>query len=170
MSASKMALCMIVKNEAVIIERCLASVAPHIDCYVILDTGSTDDTVGLIRQFFLRRGIPGCVHHGSFRNFETTRNEALHLAEQSADLAFDYLLLLDADMEFFAEPGWRDDLRGASVYTSRNYQQALMEFVRWHQAERRAAADWETLQRDDFRSYLRFLGRNRLSRSATQLR
>lgn len=117
MSASKMALCMIVKNEAVIIERCLASVAPHIDCYVILDTGSTDDTVGLIRQFFLRRGIPGCVHHGSFRNFETTRNEALHLAEQSADLAFDYLLLLDADMEFFAEPGWRDDLRGASVYT-----------------------------------------------------
>ena len=60
--------------------------------------------------------------------------------------------------------------RGASVYTSRNYQQALMEFVRWHQAERRAAADWATLQRDDFRSYLRFLGRNRLSRSATQLR
>ena len=60
--------------------------------------------------------------------------------------------------------------RGASVYTHRNYQQALTEFVRWHQSEHRVPVIWEKFQRDDFRSYLRFLGRNRLSRSATQLR
>jgi integrase/recombinase XerC len=60
--------------------------------------------------------------------------------------------------------------RGASVYTQRNYQQALTEFARWHLAERKVAAEWEKLQRDDFRSYLRFLGRNRLSRAATALR
>ena len=60
--------------------------------------------------------------------------------------------------------------RGASVYTQRNYQQALIEFARWHLEERRSAAVWEKLQRDDFRGYLRYLGRNNLSRSATQLR
>jgi site-specific recombinase XerD len=60
--------------------------------------------------------------------------------------------------------------RGASVYTQRNYRQALTEFARWHEAERKAPPAWEKLQRDDFRGYLRFLGRNNLSRAATQLR
>lgn len=60
--------------------------------------------------------------------------------------------------------------RGASEYTQRNYRQALTEFARWHLAERKASVDWVALQRDDFRSYLRYLGRNRLSRAATALR
>jgi len=60
--------------------------------------------------------------------------------------------------------------RGASVYTQRNYQQALIEFARWHLVERKSPAVWEKLQRDDFRSYLRYLGRNNLSRAATALR
>jgi site-specific recombinase XerD len=60
--------------------------------------------------------------------------------------------------------------RGASAYTQRNYGQALMEFARWHQAERQSPPAWEKLQRDDFRNYLRFLGRHNLSRAATQLR
>lgn len=60
--------------------------------------------------------------------------------------------------------------RGASEFTQRNYRQALIEFARWHVAERKAAVAWEKLQRDDFRSYLRFLGRNNLSRAATALR
>jgi site-specific recombinase XerD len=60
--------------------------------------------------------------------------------------------------------------RGASVYTQRNYEQALIEFARWHLTEQKSAAVWEKLQRDDFRSYLRYLGRQQLSRSAIQLR
>jgi len=60
--------------------------------------------------------------------------------------------------------------RGASVYTQRNYRQALTEFARWHLEERKSAAAWEKLQRDDFRAFVRFLGRNHLSRAATQLR
>jgi integrase/recombinase XerC len=60
--------------------------------------------------------------------------------------------------------------RGASIYTQRNYQHALAEFQAWHQAERRSAPAWEQLQRDDFRGYLRFLGRQNLGRAATQLR
>jgi integrase/recombinase XerC len=60
--------------------------------------------------------------------------------------------------------------RGASVYTQRNYGQALAEFVRWHVGERKSAPAWEKLQRDDFRAFVRFLGRNNLSRAAVQLR
>ena len=60
--------------------------------------------------------------------------------------------------------------RGASIYTQRNYRQALIEFFRWHHGERQQPPAWSGLQRDDFRDYLRFLGRGNLSRAAIQLR
>src|SRR5438034_11181372 len=60
--------------------------------------------------------------------------------------------------------------RGASVYTQRNYRQALTEFFRWHQQEQQRPPEWDKLQRDDYRSYLRCLGRGELSRAAIQLR
>lgn len=60
--------------------------------------------------------------------------------------------------------------RGASAYTQRNYAQALAEFQRWHHGERKQLPAWDGLQRDDFRSYVRFLGRQNLSRAAVQLR
>ena len=60
--------------------------------------------------------------------------------------------------------------RGASVYTLRNYRQALNDFYRWHQRDRQRPPEWDKLQRDDYRSYLRCLGRGKLSRAAIQLR
>src|ERR1051325_7953144 len=60
--------------------------------------------------------------------------------------------------------------RGASVYTQRNYRQALAEFSNWHNHERKQPVAWKTLERDDFRAYLRYLGRNHLGRAAIQLR
>jgi integrase/recombinase XerC len=60
--------------------------------------------------------------------------------------------------------------RGASAYTQRNYRHALLEFCNWHQQERGRPAAWIELQRDDFRAYVRFLGRNKMARSPIQLR
>ena len=60
--------------------------------------------------------------------------------------------------------------RGASVYTQRNYAQALAEFEKWHREERQQSPKWEALQRDDFRSFVRSLGRHELGRAAIQLR
>ena len=60
--------------------------------------------------------------------------------------------------------------RDASIYTQRNYEQALREFRRWHQTEAGGDPVWEQLQRDDFRNYLRHLGRQKLGRAAIQLR
>src|SRR5947209_6016215 len=60
--------------------------------------------------------------------------------------------------------------RGASVYTQRNYRHALVEFSAWHLSDRKTAPAWGKLQRDDFRAFLRFLGRQNLGRAAIQLR
>ena len=68
--------------------------------------------------------------------------------------------------------------RGASVYTQRNYSQALTEFFRWQiqslksevQAQSRVGGRVGKISRDDFRAFVRFLGRNNLSRAAMQLR
>lgn len=59
---------------------------------------------------------------------------------------------------------------GFSTYTQRNYGQALLEFRKWHQEERGQPPLWELLQRDDFRTYLRYLGRHNLGRASIQLR
>ena len=60
--------------------------------------------------------------------------------------------------------------RGASAYTQRNYSQAVTEFHKWHEEERQQPPAWKSLRRDDFRAYLRFLGRHNLGRAAIQLR
>jgi len=76
--------------------------------------------------------------------------------------------MLDAQAERFLTHLATD--RGASVYTQRNYRLALAEFSEWHKEERKAVPEWAKLQRDDFRAYLRFLGRKNLGRAGTQLR
>src|SRR5215471_20256184 len=101
---------MIVKNEALNIERCLIAVAPVISAWVICDTGSTDDTPAIVERFFRERRIPGEIHRFPFVNFEQSRNEALERARASP-LAFDYLLFADADMELVVDDvGFRANL------------------------------------------------------------
>jgi glycosyltransferase involved in cell wall biosynthesis len=101
-NAKALCLNMIVKNEVANLERCLVSVADHIACWVIGDTGSTDGTQDFIRAFFAARNIPGELHSFPFHNFEQARNAALDCAYYSP-LAYDYLLLDDADMELVVE-------------------------------------------------------------------
>jgi integrase/recombinase XerC len=60
--------------------------------------------------------------------------------------------------------------KDASIYTQRNYRQALLEFFAWFKKQRGTGPDWSALRRDDFRDFLRFLGRGQLSRAAIQLR
>ncbi len=60
--------------------------------------------------------------------------------------------------------------RGASEYTQRNYRAALGEFLAWRRTQGEDSTDWTTLERDDFRAYLRYLGRQKLGRAAVHLR
>jgi glycosyltransferase involved in cell wall biosynthesis len=113
-SGKTICLNMIVKNEVANLERCFRSVADHISCWVIGDTGSTDGTQQLIEHFFTARGIPGELRSFAFENFAQARNEALDRARASA-LPFDYILLTDADMELTVQnPAFSQDLTGAA--------------------------------------------------------
>src|SRR5262245_12409783 len=114
----RLCLNMIVRNEAAILERCLASVAPWIDYYVIGDTGSTDGTQDLIASFFAARKIEGEVHSFPFKDFGQARNRALSLCRASKG-AFDYALLTDADMELVVDDASFRDRLEASAYVVR---------------------------------------------------
>ena len=108
---------MIVRDEAAIIERCLAAAAPWIDAYAIHDTGSTDGTPEIVRSFFERHGVPGRVTHGRFDDFAQARNESLAEArDTAAAYDVDYLLLCDADMELVVEDAAFRDSLTAAVY------------------------------------------------------
>lgn len=85
-------LCMIVKNEAGVIERCLESVKDLVDHWVISDIGSTDGTQDLIHGAL--KGIPGELHADPWVNFGRNRTLNISHARGKAD----YLLLIDADM------------------------------------------------------------------------
>jgi len=77
---------MIVRDEAERLERCLSSVAGFVDEMVLLDTGSTDDTVAIAER------CGAVVHHLSWPgDFAPARNAAL------THVRGDWVLVLDAD-------------------------------------------------------------------------
>ncbi len=91
---------MIVKNEGDRILRALEAAKPVISTFAILDTGSTDATVEIIREWAAENGLDGIVGVGQFVDFSQARNQALDLARSwRLDHKFDFLLLQDADME-----------------------------------------------------------------------
>jgi glycosyltransferase involved in cell wall biosynthesis len=92
-SAEKKTIClnMIVKDEKDVIERCLNSVKPIIDYWVVVDTGSMDGTQDIIKDCM--KDIPGELHERPWKNFAHNRNEALDFARSKAD----YVLIMDAD-------------------------------------------------------------------------
>jgi glycosyltransferase involved in cell wall biosynthesis len=111
---SRLCLSSIVKSESARIERMLKSVLPYISCWAITDTGSTDDTVTKIEKFFADAGVPGRISHCEFIDWSQARNFAL--ADARAMGGFDYILLVDADMELGAlDKTWASNLT-APVY------------------------------------------------------
>jgi len=82
---------MIVKDESEVIERCLASVKPLIDHWIIVDTGSSDGTQKIIQEFM--KDVPGKLYERKWVDFSHNRNEAMALAKGHGD----YLLFIDAD-------------------------------------------------------------------------
>ena len=92
MRTPEIILVMIVRNESAVIERCLDSVRPLLSGWLIVDTGSTDDTISRIEDAL--SDLPGEVHQREWIDFGHNRTEALTLARGLGT----HLLLLDADM------------------------------------------------------------------------
>lgn len=94
---NRIGLCMIVKNESAIIERCLSSLIDIIDEYLIVDTGSTDNTIEKIQSFFTKHSkVTGKVLTHEWKNFG--HNRTLSMQEAQSHLTVDWLLTIDADM------------------------------------------------------------------------
>jgi glycosyltransferase involved in cell wall biosynthesis len=78
--------CMIVKNEAKNLARCLESVKDYVDEIVVMDTGSTDETVAIAQSYGAKVG-----HFTWIDDFSAARNASLALATS------DWVLAIDAD-------------------------------------------------------------------------
>lgn len=86
-------LCMIVKDEEKCIERCLESMLPYIDRYDITDTGSSDNTKQVIKDFFDKHGVPGEVYEMTWLGFGKSRTQSLRNCDGKATYAW----VIDAD-------------------------------------------------------------------------
>jgi len=117
----RLLLCMNVKNEARVIERCLDSALSIADGWVICDTGSTDATVDVVHSAAARWGRPGRVVHHPWRNFGFNRTLSAQAARAQAEewgwsRERTYLLLLDADMIVEPAPEFDKQALEAAYY------------------------------------------------------
>jgi glycosyltransferase involved in cell wall biosynthesis len=115
---------MIVKNEAHIITRCLESVKPFIDYWVICDNGSTDNTEQVVRECL--KDIPGQFVKTTWKDFATNRNEALDYSKNRAD----YSLIIDADDMLIATPTAFDCLTQPAYKIKIKMTQGSLEYER----------------------------------------
>lgn len=99
-------LVLMIRNESKIIERCLKSVQGIVDAICVHDTGSTDNTCAIVKEFLV--GRTGCLTTSEWQNFGHNRTLSFqharvyitHTLKWKLDET--YGLLLDADMIFHA--------------------------------------------------------------------
>lgn len=91
MTAPTISLCMIVKNEEQFIEQCLKSVNDFVQEIIIVDTGSTDETINICEKY-----------KASIYSFKWTNNFADARNFGLSKASGDWILWLDADEELEA--------------------------------------------------------------------
>ncbi len=89
---ASVSLCMIVKNEEKYIKRCLASVKDIVNEMIIVDTGSTDETISIAKSFKAE-----IFHYDWNDSFSDARNFSIQKAN------CEWVLIMDADEEFEKE-------------------------------------------------------------------
>jgi glycosyltransferase involved in cell wall biosynthesis len=133
---------MIVKDEAHIIHESLTATLPLIDTYCIVDTGSSDDTIQKIRDFYSDKGISGEVHERPWKNFGHNRSEALKLC----DGKMDYILVIDADDLMGFPPNGKEILTSLLEKESPNGAQLIIKqntIEYWRSQIFKANDDWK---------------------------
>jgi glycosyltransferase involved in cell wall biosynthesis len=118
---TRVCLCLMVRDESAVLERCLDAAAPIVDALCLCDTGSRDDTVERAEGWLAGRGLPGRVFRHEWRDFGANRTLALEAARSLVfELGWDpdrtYLLFLDADMVLSVGDSFHKEALEADVY------------------------------------------------------
>jgi glycosyltransferase involved in cell wall biosynthesis len=97
----KFVLILMVRNESKILRRCLEALVGTVDAFCIHDTGSTDNTRDIAREFL--KDHLGIVTRSEWKNFGTNRTTSFEEARNYVmtldwDPKETYGILLDADM------------------------------------------------------------------------
>lgn len=79
---AKLVLTQIMKNEAHVVTRMLNSIKSVVDIIVLIDTGSTDNTIEVVKQWGTDNNIETHVFERPFDNFEASRNYSMEMGRQ----------------------------------------------------------------------------------------
>jgi len=96
-----------VKNEEIGIVKTIESCRDVVTNVIILDTGSTDNTINVIQNTCKKHNLALHLKHGTFVDFSTSRNVLLEYAESVVDRSVKSHLFLLVDAE--------DELKSGSV-------------------------------------------------------
>lgn len=97
---SILGLLMMVKNEEARITVSFDSIKDYTDTFIILDTGSTDNTIPIIREYCKNNNITLYLKEEPFVNFEVSRNVSLDFVDEVLPKNKQrYILLLDCNDE-----------------------------------------------------------------------
>ena len=124
-----LALAMIVRNESANLKRCLDSVRDCVDYMVVIDTGSSDNTVQIAQDSGARVG-----HFSWVDDFAAARNYSLEVANA------DWNLILDADESVvvgtnaieslrFAKPDFTGSLRVDSSFEAEGNKSSASSWI-----------------------------------------
>ena len=119
---------MIVRDEAKVIARAIKSAKDYIDYYVIVDTGSVDDTISIIKSEMDKYGIDGEVHQETWVNFGVARTQMMEHAQNSK--MCDWVLIIDGDEEFaVSDSNFKDSLEPGVSYLISKKHGAMDNYV-----------------------------------------
>jgi len=107
-----------VKNESESIQCTIESTKTHFDHIIIYDTGSTDDTISIIKNTCNKNNqYLNLKKTDTFKCFPQSRNEAIEFAES---INVEYLLLMDAGDEFRCKLSKTDFIKNIKTIFPKN--------------------------------------------------
>jgi glycosyltransferase involved in cell wall biosynthesis len=120
---ARLVLTQIMKNEAHVITRMLNSIRPIVDIICLVDTGSTDNTIEVVKNWGEQNKIETHVFERAFDNFENSRNYSIEMAREiTAGRGNDFWgFWLDADEMIEILPNFNKNNINKDLYMFNTY-------------------------------------------------